>query len=242
MGNAEAFKLQQEQLAAAGTTLPVASDADVVDTGELNLPAMHAAESNTMDTQNGDVASVQIPNGVASEDLLAVMTADVGEVAKDEIEKLPVYGSARANYQLDPVPDELADIMKDDLKSQEDVDEEHEEEEEVIAPISRKPKLNYVSQFTKGETLLPASTDAKTSKLEESIDERTENVKEKSDDEEEEEEEEEGDDSSMMEDMIFILNRRWKTRRRRRRRRMSFMLLICLLMRWTTLTHSLRWL
>eukprot|EP00057_Strongylocentrotus_purpuratus_P025992 XP_011680466.1 PREDICTED: formin-binding protein 4 isoform X1 [Strongylocentrotus purpuratus] len=192
----EAFKLQQEQLAAAGTTLPVASDANAVDTGELNLPAVHAAESNAMDTQNGDVASVQIPNGVASEDLLAVMTADVGEVAKDEIEKLPVYGSARANYQLDPVPDELADIMKDDLKSQEDVDEEHEEEEEVIAPISRKPKLNYVSQFTKGETLLPASTDAKTSKPEESIDERTENVKEKSDDEEEEDEEEEGDDSS----------------------------------------------
>lgn len=187
----EAFKLQQEQLAAAATTLPVT---DVVDTVELNLPAVHAAESNAMDTQNGDVASVQIPNGVASEDLLAVMAADVGEVAKDEIEKLPVYGSARANYQLDPVPDELADIMKDDLKSQEDVEEEHEEEEEVIAPISRKPKLNYVSQFTKGETLLPASTDAKTSKPEDNIDERTENVKEESD--AEEEEEEEGDDSS----------------------------------------------
>nr|XP_054761675.1 formin-binding protein 4-like [Lytechinus pictus]XP_054761676.1 formin-binding protein 4-like [Lytechinus pictus] len=183
----QAFKLQQEQLASATTALPTAPDTGAAEDNQDNLPAASVVESNAMDVQNGDIDGAEIPNGVPTEDLLAKMADAVGEVTKDDIEKLPVYGSARVKYQLDPVPDEL---KKDDLKAKNNV----EEEEEEVTPIPRRRKINYESKFTKGETLLPATVDAKSSKSDDRVEERIERVKEEIDHEEEEDEDDDEED------------------------------------------------
>ncbi|XP_071498006.1 formin-binding protein 4-like [Diadema antillarum] len=155
MPDAFRLQLQQQQQSAGAISTPMTEDKTTAEIDGTEIALQPSTDGDVAaDSMNGDIDGIEIPNGKLEDNAVQEWALEP-EAVKEEMEKLPVYGAAKVRYTLDPVPDELADIVKDDLRDESEDNQVEEEKTKKVdaAPGSKDSKLSYLSAFSKSETL-----------------------------------------------------------------------------------------